>query len=235
MPQKDWIAVVQGHSIRVSNTWTGGAKLYIDGERRDTNNAQVVSPSGAALSARLELGRADSPLVEVFVKSLFTVKAKICIDGKQVGGDVFHSEQASANAKRPYSAVGWVVLVIGVILVGVAALNYPKYRALSEMRERIAAENARVLSLPAMPIEVTYRKALLGDGLVTSFKNTSNRFLAVSAALSNPSLHQNKNFRIDLAPGQTREIGHMEGWAFSAGDTIFITHNEYRGIEVKIP
>ena len=89
MPQKDWIAEAQGHSIRVSNTWIGGAKLYIDGECRDTNHTMVGSPSGAALSARLEPGKAESPLVEVFIKAVFAVREKICIDGRQIGGDVF--------------------------------------------------------------------------------------------------------------------------------------------------
>ena len=89
MPQKEWVAEVQGHAIRVSNSWSGGAKLYIDGECRDTNTRMVANAGAPALSARLEQGKADSPLIEVFVKAVFTVKAKICVDGRQVAGDVF--------------------------------------------------------------------------------------------------------------------------------------------------
>jgi hypothetical protein len=88
MPQKEWIAAVDGHSIRVSNSWTGGAKLYIDGECRDTSNKTFAGSSAPALSARLEQGKPDSPLIEVFMKAVFTVKAKICVDGRQVAGDV---------------------------------------------------------------------------------------------------------------------------------------------------
>ena len=89
MPQKEWIAEVQGHAIRVSNSWTGGAKLYVDGECRDTNSRMFTGSSSAALSSRLEQSNPASPLIEVYVKAIFTVKAKICIDGKQIGGDVF--------------------------------------------------------------------------------------------------------------------------------------------------
>ena len=47
-----------------------------------------ASPSTPALSARLEQGKSDSPLVEIFVKAVITVKARICVDGKQIAGDV---------------------------------------------------------------------------------------------------------------------------------------------------
>ena len=89
MPSKTWIANVDGHPIRVENSWTGGAKLYIDGECRDTFTRMVASPNSPALSARLKTGDSESPLVEVFMKALFTVRAKICVNGTQVAGDAF--------------------------------------------------------------------------------------------------------------------------------------------------
>lgn len=88
MPQREWIAEIDGHSVRVSNSWTGGAKLYVDGECRDTNTRMFLTSSSPALSARLDRSNVGSPLIEVFMKAVFTVKAKICVDGKQVAGDV---------------------------------------------------------------------------------------------------------------------------------------------------
>ncbi len=93
MPQKEWVAEHQGHSIRVTNAWFGGAKLYIDGECRDTDNRMLASASTPSLSARLEQGKPESPLVEVFVEGGVTVKAKICIDGRQISGDVLSSSK----------------------------------------------------------------------------------------------------------------------------------------------
>ena len=87
MQNKEWIAEFQGHSIRVTNSWTGGAKLYVDGECRDVNSS-LFANSTPVLSARLEHGNSDSPLIEVFMKAIFTVKAKICISGRQIAGDV---------------------------------------------------------------------------------------------------------------------------------------------------
>lgn len=90
MPHKEWIAEVDGHSIRVTNTWLGGAKLYVDGKYRDINkNFFVLSADRALLSARVEPGNSSSPLIEVFFKAIFSIKAKICVDGGQIGGDTF--------------------------------------------------------------------------------------------------------------------------------------------------
>jgi hypothetical protein len=89
MPQKVWIAEVDGHPIRVENTWTGGTKLYVDGECRDTFNGLVADPGRPSLSARIVAGNSQSPLIEVYLKAVFTVRAKICLDGRQIAGDAF--------------------------------------------------------------------------------------------------------------------------------------------------
>jgi hypothetical protein len=102
-------------------------------------------------------------------------------------------------------------------------------------RERVEAEIARINSLPEMPIAVTYREALLGNGLASAFQNNSNRHLAVLVSFENPSMSQRKSFRLDLAPGEAKEIGHMEGWAFASGDKITVSHDEYRTEVVSIP
>lgn len=88
---KEWIAEYNGHRIRVQNTWFSGARLYVDGECRDTNQ-QIFGVSGAIprLSARLVDSDGQTRVIEIFVKApFFTVKAKICVDGRQIGGDVF--------------------------------------------------------------------------------------------------------------------------------------------------
>ena len=85
---KEWVADFQGHSIRVTNTWLGGTKLYIDGNCRDTNNDMfAVSSTKVRLTARIDSSNPTSALVEVFFKAILAVNAKICVDGKQIGGD----------------------------------------------------------------------------------------------------------------------------------------------------
>jgi hypothetical protein len=62
-------------------------KLYVDGNCRDINNALVASPKRPTLSATVA-GKSGEFLVEVYMKSLVTVKAKICVNATQIGGDV---------------------------------------------------------------------------------------------------------------------------------------------------
>ena len=89
MPTKEWVSEFEGTTIKVVNTWLGGAKLYINGDCRDTNNDLTATKDTAILSARIEQGKPESPLVEIFIKAILTTKAKIVVNGKQIGGDVF--------------------------------------------------------------------------------------------------------------------------------------------------
>jgi hypothetical protein len=87
--KKEWVAEFQGHQIRVTNSWFGGAKLYINGECRATNKNLIADPSAPSLNARVKNDDTQSPLVEVFFEAIRTVKAKIFINGTLVAGDEF--------------------------------------------------------------------------------------------------------------------------------------------------
>ena len=88
---KEWVATHNGCQIRVAKAWFGAAqlyKLYIDDDWRDTNFGMVSSHS-PTLSVHVTPANVQPFLVEVYVKARATVKAKICVDGKQIGGDTF--------------------------------------------------------------------------------------------------------------------------------------------------
>ena len=89
---KEWFATHNGCQIRVANSWLGFAKLYklyIDGDWRDTNVRKRVSSRSPALSVRVTPASCEPFLVDVYLKVRLTVKAKICVDRKQIGGDTF--------------------------------------------------------------------------------------------------------------------------------------------------
>lgn len=88
MPKKEIVADFKGHQIRVVNTWLGGAKLYIDGDRRDTCNDFIAKSNTPSLSASIEHD-GKKELIEVYVKAIVTVKIKICANGQQIGGEAF--------------------------------------------------------------------------------------------------------------------------------------------------
>lgn len=87
MFQKEWIAHLRGHEIRVVNSWTGGTRLYIDGECRDRNGGLFAPVWTPWLSARLVRDERASDLVEVHVVALLRVKAEIRVNGEYFAGD----------------------------------------------------------------------------------------------------------------------------------------------------
>ncbi len=89
MPIKELIAEYKGHTIRVRNTWLSGATLLIDDGVVDKNSSIFALDSGVPfLSSRLEINNSIA-LVEVYFYAMFTVKMKICVDKKQIAGEVF--------------------------------------------------------------------------------------------------------------------------------------------------
>jgi hypothetical protein len=90
-------------------------------------------------------------------------------------------------------------------------------------------------SKPQLPVEVKYRKALLSNGLVALFKNTSNHEISVLATFTNPKINVYKSFKLDLSPNVPFQFGHLEGWNFEHGDIITLENNGYSELKVSFP
>jgi hypothetical protein len=97
---------------------------------------------------------------------------------------------------------------------------------LSQTREFKEARKEQ--TLPQLPIAVSFRSALLGPGLVLQVTNGTARHLTLLAEFENPTTQQTMRRRIDLAPHAEEEVGHAEGWAFASGDTLILSHNDYK-------
>jgi hypothetical protein len=88
MPLREWISYYEGNEIRVVNTWFQGAKLFINGEVRDeVKNLFSLDSKRPLLSARIEGNQPTSPLVEVYMKAIFTVRVKIHVNGRFFSGE----------------------------------------------------------------------------------------------------------------------------------------------------
>ena len=133
---------------------------------------------------------------------------------------------APQKEKPKWGLLKGFLMVLGVLFLGFIGLGL--------WTNANKAKNNTV-EKPALPIEVGYRKALLARGLVATFKNDSNRNLSILATFENPTMHQKKSFRLDLAPGGSSEFGHLEGWNFESGDLITLEHNDYSSWKGKFP
>lgn len=121
-------------------------------------------------------------------------------------------------SKKKTHPANWVVLAL---IVAAALWYFPKAQ--------------RDANLPPMPIDVRFRPALTGPGLVLQVTNTSTRHLTLVVSLKNPSTNQEKSYRLDAAPSGTFDIGHNEGWALASGDQLKITNNDYKSWVGSIP
>lgn len=132
---------------------------------------------------------------------------------------------ASSNSNK----ILWILAVFSI--VGVGATYLVKENIKNEYDSIAQEYEAR----PGMPVEISYRSALLGPGLVISMKNKSTRHLSLVATFLNPTLNKEEVYRIDVSPNEVKEIGHAEGWVFSSGDVIKISHKDYKGVTQKLP
>jgi hypothetical protein len=86
-----------------------------------------------------------------------------------------------------------------------------------------------------LPVQVTYRKALLGNGYVLALHNRTRESLALNVTLTNPTFNRTKTYSVVVDAGAIQEIGYLQGWTFTAGDQIEVDNAKYDALKVMIP
>lgn len=109
----------------------------------------------------------------------------------------------------------------------------------SQLRSDLTSTQSNLVAIlskkPYVPVRVSFRRSLLGRGLVGIFENTSNKYLSVVIELTNPTLNRTRRISLNLNPGIQQEIGHVEGWTFASGDVISLYHNDYDTTKKVVP
>lgn len=99
---KEWTCQHEGHAIRVVNSWFSGAKLYVDGDCRDTNRDLFsVDASRPLLSCSLPGEGGARSVVEVYLVAVLTTRAMICVDGRCIAGDLTPPTPVRSDASSP--------------------------------------------------------------------------------------------------------------------------------------
>jgi len=105
----------------------------------------------------------------------------------------------------------------------------------AQLAYRESDYQAVVAAKPALPLVVTFRSSLLGNGLVAVIENTGDRYLTVVLAVRNPTLSTVKRFKLELKPQSSTDFGHLEGWAFASGDEVGLFNDEFSGLQLSVP
>ena len=120
---QEWSAEYEGREIRVTNETYGKgvARLYIDGELRDETDegASKFVPRGEIfLSTELD---DTGDTVDIRLRAtMFSIKAKILVNKKQIGGDSFVNSPINEKVDSSTPGVGELGL-IGKIVMSVFA------------------------------------------------------------------------------------------------------------------
>jgi len=88
---------------------------------------------------------------------------------------------------------------------------------------------------PNMPVRVIVRESIVGEGLVAQFHNETSHRLVVDVILEDKNQNNKRSGALALEPNAVTEIGWIEGWKFTSGDTIKISHSNYKTIKYQIP
>ncbi len=131
----------------------------------------------------------------------------------------------AVSVKKVGKVVGVIVLglliAVGALVVIGLSWNY--------------LHKVPVAAKPVLPVECRYRRALLSNGYVEIFINHSSNVLGVLATFENPTFKAKKSFRLNLAPNKPVQIGHLEGWDFTAGDKITLEEIHYQTAHYNVP
>jgi hypothetical protein len=108
------------------------------------------------------------------------------------------------------------------------------------LQERNAALATREAALveairPIVPVRVTFRLAFMGQGLVASFRNVTDKPINVIAELRNTGAEEARTLSLALDPNAATEIGFAQGWTIRSGQSITVSSSGYRSVTAFAP
>jgi len=108
------------------------------------------------------------------------------------------------------------------------------------LQERTAALATRDAALaeanrPVLPVRVTFRLAWMGQGLVATIRNITDRPLNVIAELRDASTDVVREVSLALDPNGTTEIGYAQGWTITSGQSVTVASSGFRSVTAFAP
>lgn len=86
---KEWTGQHGGHTYRLRNSWTHGARLFVD-DVCVAQTKRLIAASPGLPVMHHEFGDVSSlTRVDVFASAIATVQMKVVVDGVRVAGDDF--------------------------------------------------------------------------------------------------------------------------------------------------
>ncbi len=92
------------------------------------------------------------------------------------------------------------------------------------------------LHKPDLPIKVSGRDSSVGMGKVMIIENQSDQDLPLKLECVSSNLGQMTTHTVNIPARQTKEYGWLElNWQFEPGEDVFISHPDYKTLNVTVP
>jgi predicted ribosome-associated RNA-binding protein Tma20 len=88
-------------------------------------------------------------------------------------------------------------------------------------------------TLKQLPLNASFKKAMMLDGNALALENTSTSSLSLTVRFSNRS--GSKEFQVKLDPGAVKEMGWLGAWVLAPGDKVEIESPGYESIVKTAP
>lgn len=154
--------------------------------------------------------------------------AVISVDGRETRKDRYYFLSGRM--------IQWVDSAGRVILPGRDTARF------EELESQVLQESARGRAIvgqpgekPDLPVQIGFRRSLVGEGLVAQFKSLSDKALSVTARFSNQATQESRVFRLELSARGMKEFGRLEGWVFGSGHTIEVSADGYEALKATVP
>jgi hypothetical protein len=109
--------------------------------------------------------------------------------------------------------------------------------ALQERNAALATRDAALAEAnrPVIPVRVTFRLAFMGQGLVASIRNVTDRPLNVIADLRDAGSEPQRTISLALEANGATEIGYAQGWTITSGQSVTVAASGYRSVTAFAP
>jgi hypothetical protein len=124
-----------------------------------------------------------------------------------------------------------MVCIVGIFCgLGLAALLLPFF---NQTQNQPSPPAIIAPSLPGIPAEIHYRRSKLGNGFIFQIVDVGNQELFCTVTVKNTSVY--KQYRLDIQPGNFKEIGIDQGWEAFPGDECKVEAANFQPISGAIP
>lgn len=113
-------------------------------------------------------------------------------------------------------------------------------RAEVDVQEKDAALASRDVALaaatqPDLPVQVSFRPAWMGQGMVASFRNVGSQQLTLMVEFRDPNRHSSRDFALVVEAGASADVGHAEGWLVNSGQSVRVAASGYKSVTAFAP